>query len=434
MAAAHIYDVIIIGAGASGLSCASHLIKQKVDLAVLEARDRLGGRIFSRLTSQKPFIPLELGAEFIHAASPLLFSLLEEMRMGFYDVQFEQHYRKGGKLIHQKNLWEEYEKVLSFSRGRKDRSMGEFIKAHRRAMTPEILDFLIGYLEGFAGADVDLLGEKSFLDSEKEKRDLNELNDFRPLGAYQDVLRGLLSGTDLEKRIHLRHSVESVHLKNKIFEVTVRGPSGRRKIFLAHKIVLSTPLSVLRGSHPHSRIEFDAPVHKHIESFSHLHMGHVQRLCFVFKNRFWEKLSPKTPVCFLRASPQEPFPTWWTLSPLRTPYLMAWQGGPKALEMSAWTNEERISTALKTLAKITGKSTRFFKEHILEVHQHNWSQDPYAMGAYSYTGVGAGRLRSSHRDLLWFTGEAFAPGDGQGTVHGALEHGKRTADLILKKP
>ena len=75
MAEAELFDTLIVGAGAAGLVAAAELGKHPGTVCVLEARDRLGGRIFTR---REPGVslPIELGAEFIHGRSPATFSWL----------------------------------------------------------------------------------------------------------------------------------------------------------------------------------------------------------------------------------------------------------------------------------------------------------------------------------------------------------------------
>jgi len=62
-------DVIVIGAGVSGLAAARALRERGVRVEVLEARDRIGGRIFTYRDPRAP-APIELGAEFIHGSAP----------------------------------------------------------------------------------------------------------------------------------------------------------------------------------------------------------------------------------------------------------------------------------------------------------------------------------------------------------------------------
>ncbi|HZG01862.1 MAG TPA: FAD-dependent oxidoreductase, partial [Chitinophagales bacterium] len=72
-----LYDVIVIGAGASGLVAARELTKHGKKVCILEARDRVGGRIHTaRINGFTK--PIELGAEFIHGELPLTMSLLKE--------------------------------------------------------------------------------------------------------------------------------------------------------------------------------------------------------------------------------------------------------------------------------------------------------------------------------------------------------------------
>jgi monoamine oxidase len=164
-----------------------------------------------------------------------------------------------------------------------------------------------------------------------------------------------------------------------------------------------------------------------------LAMGHVQRLTLQFKTRFWEGLSEK-PISFLHAGPEHFFPTWWTQVPVRSPFLIAWQGGPRAQFLSAQSKEYRLEEALKTLAKITGKRKTSLREQLLNSFSHDWTQDPFSLGAYSYTGVQSqnnlARLRKPFSKTILLAGEATAESTAQGTVHGAMESGLRAAKQL----
>jgi len=72
-------DVIIIGAGAAGLSAAHGLSELNLNVVILEARDRIGGRIF---TINEPSLPgpVELGAEFIHGKPDVLLAGIYKSR------------------------------------------------------------------------------------------------------------------------------------------------------------------------------------------------------------------------------------------------------------------------------------------------------------------------------------------------------------------
>ena len=62
-------DVVVIGAGTAGLAAARRLVELGADVVVLEARERIGGRVLTLHDPNTP-VPIELGAEFIHGAAP----------------------------------------------------------------------------------------------------------------------------------------------------------------------------------------------------------------------------------------------------------------------------------------------------------------------------------------------------------------------------
>src|SRR5664280_1021725 len=69
------YDVIIIGGGAAGLMAAKLLSESGKKILILEAKDRLGGRI-QRIENFSFLV--EGGAEFIHGKLKATFNLLKE--------------------------------------------------------------------------------------------------------------------------------------------------------------------------------------------------------------------------------------------------------------------------------------------------------------------------------------------------------------------
>ena len=60
----NIYEVIVVGAGASGLACSHYLKKFGIHSILLEAKERYGGRTWK--SNEKTDYPLELGAEEIY--------------------------------------------------------------------------------------------------------------------------------------------------------------------------------------------------------------------------------------------------------------------------------------------------------------------------------------------------------------------------------
>jgi monoamine oxidase len=90
-------DVIVIGAGVAGLAAACALSAKGISLRIFEARDRIGGRIF---TLQDPDLdaPIELGAEFIHGRPPEIWNLLREGQIPVTEVDGDSWCFQDGHL------------------------------------------------------------------------------------------------------------------------------------------------------------------------------------------------------------------------------------------------------------------------------------------------------------------------------------------------
>src|SRR5215470_19212794 len=93
-----LWDVVIIGAGVSGLAAAAEMRKFGLSVLVLEARDRVGGRVWTR---HEPDLsaPIELGAEFIHGRAPETFELLREVGKAAVDTSGAHWTLHDGKLV-----------------------------------------------------------------------------------------------------------------------------------------------------------------------------------------------------------------------------------------------------------------------------------------------------------------------------------------------
>lgn len=74
------FDAIVIGGGAAGLAAARDLGARGLGVAVLEARDRLGGLILTMRESGGS-IPIELGAEFVHGDAESTFAVADAARL-----------------------------------------------------------------------------------------------------------------------------------------------------------------------------------------------------------------------------------------------------------------------------------------------------------------------------------------------------------------
>ncbi|HUQ74745.1 MAG TPA: FAD-dependent oxidoreductase, partial [Burkholderiales bacterium] len=90
-------DVIVIGAGAAGLAAANELARAGRSVLVLEARERVGGRCWTRRMPGLE-IPVELGAEFIHGEADVTYRMLKRAGLSAVDSVREQRYVANGRL------------------------------------------------------------------------------------------------------------------------------------------------------------------------------------------------------------------------------------------------------------------------------------------------------------------------------------------------
>ena len=104
------HDFIVMGGGACGLMAALELTKTGKKVIILEATDRLGGRIFS-LHDDRSEMPIELGAEFIHGELELTHMLVKKAKGALNEVQGELWHHREGKIERQKEFLEDYSAV-----------------------------------------------------------------------------------------------------------------------------------------------------------------------------------------------------------------------------------------------------------------------------------------------------------------------------------
>jgi monoamine oxidase len=164
-------------------------------------------------------------------------------------------------------------------------------------------------------------------------------------------------------------------------------------------------------------------------------MGHVVKIVFAFKERFWVEHLPADEEFGFLMAPDEPVRAWWSGYPLYAPILVAWTGGPPAEALADSSLEQRADRALESLAKVLGVRRSIIDTQVQAWASHDWAADPFARGAYSYVRVGGmdaqAELARPVAETLFFAGEATELAGHQATVHGALYAGERAADEVL---
>ena len=319
-----------------------------------------------------------------------------------------------------------------------DRSVSDALSA-MRTLSAEDRRLAAGFVEGFHAADLERISEESLAGSSD---DPNALRIARVSGGYDQLVAAL--ARDTRDRLHLGHVV--MHLTWNPGDVVVesRTPAGSNVEMGAEKVIVTVPLSVLTAPEgSEGRIAFDPGVPGVEAAARKLEMGGVVRVALRFDEPFWtstrfskrhdeQQFGDST---FFQSVERLPFGVWWTPYPLEAPMLVGWTGGPLAWDLRGESADDIADVAVRSLAKVFGMARASVSRRVRASFTHNWLNDPFARGAYSYVGVGgsgaAAVLARPIERTLYFAGEHASSGRN-GTVDGAIASGFRAADQVLR--
>jgi monoamine oxidase len=439
--------VVVVGAGVAGLEAARLLHRADLDLVVLEARERIGGRIFTAHDTELP-VGVELGAEFVHGSAPELREIARDARLTVCDIEGERWESRAGTLRPlDEEFWAELERVMSRLRDRpqQDRSFEQFLNgkpggarlAHARQLA-------LQWVEGFHAADPALASESALAEGGSPGDDERERRLGRVLDGYATVPNWI--ARDISDRIRLGAVVTAVEWSRGA--VRVRVASADEEFLIdARAAIIAVPLGVLKTSAgARGAIAFDPPLEsdrRKAAALAGMEMGVVTRVGLRVRDPFWmgERYVRRTGsqnldrLAFLHTTDPD-FPVWWTAYPVVAPLLIGWVGGPQARRLASLGDDEIRARAVRALARQFSMPTREASRLVTAAWTHNWQHDPFARGAYSYIRVGGkdapAKLARPLAATLFFAGEASDADGRTGTVHGAIATGRRAAKQVLR--
>jgi monoamine oxidase len=432
------YDVVIIGAGAAGLAAAAEIARAGRSALVLEARDRIGGRCWSLDVPGVP-VPIELGAEFIHGRPPATFSLLEKAGVAAIDRIGSGWYAERGRLKRAGDIFDEIRRALrKTSVPRQDVSFDTFIKRELRYVSARARAFARRRVEGYDAADPARASARAIVEEWSGEDEATAASHFRPLGGYGALLEGLartLPGSSVEMQLStVARGIQWQRGKVEVEGVRNSGPFSAT----ARCAIITLPLGVLQlPPDAPGAVRFTPALDAKARALRGLAPSPVIKVIMRFRTAFWEELDGGryADAAFLR-SLDAPFPSFWTALPVRTPLLVAWAGGPRAERLSGVAARNVIRQATASLETMFGRRARA-AQRLEAAWLHDWQQDPFARGAYSYVTVGGAGARNALaaplQGTLYFAGEASDFEGEHGTVAGALRSGTRAARQVLKR-
>ena len=441
-------QVLIIGAGAAGLAAAQSLCAAGVRVCVLEARDRIGGRLYTIRDPSFP-IPVELGAEFIHGRPPEILEIARAAGLTIAEVTGRHRPLQDGKPAGNDDRFAQVDEIFQrlADPALPDQTFAEFlswIDAEEEAKMAAR-----GYVEGFNAACADRISTHSLAYEGQAQEAIDGDRAFRIVEGYDRVPQWVWGQCAAHSAtLHLNTIVTGIHWQRGWVEVeaqsapdeSLSGPA--RSAFTADRAIITVPLGVLAApeSSP-GAIRFVPEVPDLKRALERLEMGQAVRVTMKFSAETGRRYPILAEPGFIH-SDDEGFPTWWTALPAPASreapplVLTAWAGGAKAERLATLPDVALAGRAIHSLARILGAQRAAPARQVEGWRLHNWCLDPFARGAYSYAGVGGlearRRLAVPVENTLYFAGEATDTEGHAATVHGALASGRRAARQILE--
>ncbi len=424
-------DVVVVGAGVSGLAAARVLAQGGQRVVVLEARDRIGGRTW---TDDELGVPVDLGASWIHgidgnplwALAPAFGIDTVEFTVGSF--QFDGR-PIGWHAPSGRRLTEAEAASFVADLHALDAALPEVVEHAPPPSTyasavnavlrnlridgdraARVREYTAHRSEDLCGAPVTVLDAHG-LDEEHVPGD--EVVFPRGYGQYA---RAIADGLDV------RLSSEVRAVRQSPDRAAVELADGT--VVTAADVVVTVPLGVLQAG----AVTFEPPLDPDVlDAMGRLGMGVYDKVFLRFPERFWGD----DWVVRQQGPAGVDWHSWYDMSRVTgEPVLAALVGGAGARRIESLPDPLVVDEAVTALRRMFGPSV----PQPDAVRITRWAADPFARGSYSYLHVGASPddhdLLGSRCGRVQLAGEATW-GDDPATVHGALLSGLRAAGRLL---
>jgi monoamine oxidase len=415
--------VIIIGGGVAGLSAAKKLCSQKKQVVILEARNRLGGRIHTISPVAFPELALECGAEFIHGNLPYTIGLLQEYNIPFHKVEGEMlDLNKENSSAHEGATWNKLLRKMGALK--KDMTLSQMLDENFYVEKDIPFKHSIKrFASGFDLADPDLASSMALYREWSEESE----DQFRINGGYKKLVDALYNDC-LKSGCRIFTSTiasQIVWSKNHVKVQTTNG-----KVFTASQALVTVPAGVMTNKTKRGFIHFNPSIPEKINAFRDIGYGSVIKILLVFKTAFWESKNKSAGFFF---TPHQ-IPTWWTQAPAKNNLLTGWLGGIELRNWSDQSDETILEASLDSLALSFHLQKNHIKEWLIYSKIVNWSREGFTYGGYSYstlnTATAKKKLAEPIANTIYFAGEALNDRLMQGTVEAAIQNGMETAERM----
>jgi len=411
--------VVVIGGGISGLAAAKKLKEKGFTIIVLEAQEKVGGRM---RTDRSLGVAFDEGASWIHGpnSNPITNLASQSGANTFHtsDDSIEVFDTNGTAYtdIVLTTSENQFESALNAVRsvGTQTQSFQTvFNSLYPTQANDRLWKYMLSaFLEFNTGGDISKLSSKFFDDDEEYGG-----TDLIITNGYDKVTDFLATGLD----IRLNTRVSSIDYSDSKVNISTNG-----NIIDADYVVVSVPLGVLKNN----VITFtpSLPTNK-IDAISNTNIGNLNKFLLVWNTPFWD-----TNLQYIGYTPDTKGKFNYFLNIKKFTQangLMTFAFGDYATLTESMTDSQIINEILLNLKSIYGNSipnpTNFLRT--------KWGQNINSYGAYSYptngtTSADFDTLSNDVNNKVFFAGE-HTERKYRGTVHGAYLSGIREADKII---
>jgi monoamine oxidase len=417
--------VIIIGAGFAGLSAAYYLHRKKIDFVILEARNRVSGRVFSHTIDEQERLVVELGAEWVGFSHKRVQDLCNEFGLELLNNQFDSHLIYRGKYYRQ-NEWN-----YSDEWNRKFKSIIDNYPKLTTADKIRIdkMDWWRFLVEnGCQGRDLDI---RELLDSTDFGETIRQVSAFAALAEYAESsaknemdLKIKGGNSQLAYKMAEKIGADKIKLEHAVQRVVqtrtgVKVYCGNGQEFSGDKIICTAPTFALKKIKWEPGLPTDQ-----VNAMNELQYARINKNPLLFSERFWQDesfdmITDQSPHYFYHATKNQPS---------NKGVLISYTIGEKAAVVANQDNDWKTAMIEQTLQPHFGDVRSLLEKQT----NYYWGNDEYSYGSYAIYGKGQWfRVRPLlARPFLHthFAGEHLA--DWQGFMEGAINTGEDAASRI----